>query len=180
MTCDAWLVVVDMQVIFGEPTSPWFVPDYPTAEAATVQLIERFGTRVVFTRFVAPEVPKGVWADYYRLWPFAFVPETNRLFDLMPRLAGTKQRVVSRPTFNKWDAELASIINDGADLILVGVSSDCCVLATALTAADAGRHVLVVGDACAGTSVMHHRRALDTMALFSPHIQIISAVDVDI
>ena len=36
------------------------------------------------------------------------------------------------------------------EIVLTGVSTDCCVLSTALAAADAGVHVRVVADACAG------------------------------
>jgi nicotinamidase-related amidase len=59
-----------------------------------------------------------------------------------------------------------------------GVSTDCCVLSTALAAADAGVHARVVADACAGVSDADHRRALDTMALYRPFLEIVTADDV--
>jgi nicotinamidase-related amidase len=49
------------------------------------------------------------------------------------------------------------------------------VLSTALAAADAGIHVRVVEDACAGLSEVDHRRALDAMALYSPLIELTSS-----
>jgi nicotinamidase-related amidase len=57
-------------------------------------------------------------------------------------------------------------------MVLTGVSTDCCVLATAVAAADAGVHVKVVADACAGITDADHQRALDVMALFAPMIEI--------
>jgi nicotinamidase-related amidase len=65
-----------------------------------------------------------------------------------------------------------------AEMVLVGVSTDCCVLSTALAAADAGVHVRVVADACAGLSEGDHRRALDAMALYGPLIEITDAAAV--
>jgi nicotinamidase-related amidase len=56
--------------------------------------------------------------------------------------------------------------------VLTGVTTDCCVLSTALAAADAGVHVMVAADACAGITEPDHKRALDTMALYSPFIDI--------
>jgi nicotinamidase-related amidase len=56
--------------------------------------------------------------------------------------------------------------------VLAGVTTDCCVLSTALAAADAGVHVIVAADACAGVTEVDHQRALDAMALYSPLIDI--------
>ena len=59
-------------------------------------------------------------------------------------------------------------------LVLAGVSTDCCVLSTALAAADAGVHVQVVADACAGVDDDNHRKAIDIMRLYSPMLEIVS------
>jgi nicotinamidase-related amidase len=61
---------------------------------------------------------------------------------------------------------------------MAGVSTDCCVLSTALGAADAGVHVRIAADACAGLSEQDHQRALDTMALYGPLIEITSVDEV--
>ncbi len=167
-----WLVVIDMQVVFGEPGSDWFTPGYPAIESAVQQLVREFGDRVVFTRFVAPGHPEGSWVDYYRQWPFALVPPEHRLYDLMPAFSGTGHRVVTRTTFGKWGDELAAIMGPDATMFLAGVSTDCCVLSTALPAADAGAHVRIVSDACAGLSDADHQRALDALALYAPLIEI--------
>jgi nicotinamidase-related amidase len=65
-------------------------------------------------------------------------------------------------------------VTGDAPLVLAGVSTDCCVLSTALAAADDGRFVQVVADACAGASDEDHQRALDAMALYRPLITITS------
>jgi nicotinamidase-related amidase len=169
---EPWLVVIDMQVIFGDPTSEWFTPGYPRIEPTVARLVEAYSPRVIFTRFVAPETPRGAWVPYYRQWPFALVPDDDPLYELMPAFGGPGHPVVTETTFGKWGAALEGAMLGGSEMVLVGVSTDCCVLSTALGAADAGVHVRVVEDACAGLSEADHRRALDAMALYGPLIEI--------
>ena len=170
-----WLVVIDMQVVFGDPASAWYTPGYPAIEPTVARLVEHFGKRVVLTRFIAPEHPTGAWVSYYELWPFALVHHSDPLYDLMPAFAGTAHRQISRTTFGKWGDELSTIVGPDAAVVLAGVSTDCCVLSTALAAADAGVRVMVAQDACAGLSAADHQRALDAMALYGPLIEITTA-----
>jgi nicotinamidase-related amidase len=171
----AWLVVIDMQVIFADPASDWVTPGFAELLPTVRRLIDAYGSRVAYTRFVAPKRPTGAWVPYYEQWPFALVPETDPLYDLVPELPTGGQPVISRTTFGKWDDELATLLGAEAEMVLVGVSTDCCVLSTALAAADAGVRVTVVADACAGVSVEDHQRALDAMALYQPLVEIVSS-----
>lgn len=175
---EPWLIVIDMQSVFGDPGSEWFTPGYPAIEPTILRLVEKFGERVIFTRFIAPETPAGAWVQYYADWPFALVSEDNPIYDLMPAFAGHAGRVVSRTTFGKWDARFAAMLGPDPELVLVGVSTDCCVLSTALGAADAGVRVQVVADACAGLTDTDHQRALDAMALYAPLIRIATAEEI--
>jgi nicotinamidase-related amidase len=63
-------------------------------------------------------------------------------------------------------------------MVISGVSTDCCVISTALAASDAGVHVRVAADACAGLSPADHQRALAAMALYAPLIEITTVDDV--
>ena len=175
---EPWLVVVDMQVVFGDPRSAWYTSGYPAIEPTVARLVEHFGERVVLTRFIAPDHPTGAWVEYYEQWPFALVHHTDPLYELMPAFADGGHPVISRTTFGKWGEELSTIIGADAAVILAGVSTDCCVLSTALAAADAGVRVIVVDDACAGLSDADHQRALDAMALYGPLIEITTAAAV--
>jgi nicotinamidase-related amidase len=58
------------------------------------------------------------------------------------------------------------------------VATECCVIATALAAVDAGRAVAVVTDACAGATVEDHTRALELLALMSPMVELVTSVDI--
>lgn len=175
---DPWLVVIDMQRIFGDPASQWATPGYAAIEPVVARLVREFGDRVIFTRFVAPEHPAGGWVPYYEQWPFALVPEDDPLYEITPGLATDAHPVVTETTFGKWGPALESAMAGSADMVLVGVSTDCCVLSTALAAADAGVRVRVVADACAGLSSADHQRALDAMALYAPLIEITTAARV--
>lgn len=172
---DAWLVAIDLQRVFTGD-SPWSTPRYDAAAAGTEQLLPRFAGRTVFTRFVAPERPQGAWVPYYREWSFALVPQADPLWDLtgpFADAAGRGDPVVTEPTFGKWGTGLRAVVGDHPHLVLTGVSTDCCVLSTALAAADAGAIVTVVADACAGASDEDHERALAAMRLYAPLITVV-------
>lgn len=171
----AWLVVIDMQQVFSAGT-PWAAPDYATAESAVERLLPAFEERVVFTRYVAPAEPQGAWVAYFEQWPFALVPEDHPMYALT--LDPRPHQVVTRTTFGKWGPELAAATGGAPELVVAGVSTDCCVLSTALAAADAGVCVRVVADACAAASAEDHRRSLDAMAFYAPLIEITTVADV--
>jgi nicotinamidase-related amidase len=175
---DAWLVGVDLQHVFGDPASPWASAQYPRAVVGTQRLLPAFSGRTVLTRFVAPAEPAGAWVPYYAAWPFALVPDADPLYALAPELADLDVPVVTEPTFGKWGPALAAALPGARTLVLTGVSTDCCVLSTALAAADAGLAVQVVTDACAGASEADHQRALDAMALYAPLISLTTVAEV--
>jgi nicotinamidase-related amidase len=177
----AWLVVVDMQNVFADLDSPWATPGFGAIVDNIRTLVEGFAERVVFTRFVAATVPEGGWALYYQQWPFALVPQDDQIYALVDVLPHQGQPVVTRETFGKWDdhpGNLREATGAANTLVLTGVSTDCCVLSTALAAADAGVQVQVVADACAGLSVQDHQRALAAMSLYAPLVTLTSTADV--
>ena len=163
----AWLAVIDMQAVFADPDSDWAVPRFAEAAAGVDRLRAAFAGRTVHTRFVAPAEPAGAWRAYYEQWPWARQPPDAPLWRLVGDPGGP---VLDRPTFGKWGPELDAATDGRRDLVLAGVSTDCCVLSTALAAADAGVRVRVVADACAGATDADHERALLAMALYAPLI----------
>jgi nicotinamidase-related amidase len=173
----AWLAVIDMQRVFAEPDSPWLAPRFAEIVGPVRSLAQAFRPRVTFTRFVAPRVPEGAWRDYYAQWLFALQPPDARIYELVDELAGEPGPTLNATTFSKWGPELSAKVGAGT-LVLAGVSTDCCVLSTALAAADAGTLVRVVGDACAGADDDSHAAALRILALQSPLIEVVSLADV--
>lgn len=169
-----WLVVVDPQVIFADPAaSPWGSPMWAETVPHIAALARAYGPeRTILTRFVARPDLGGSWASYYEEWPFALVAEDDDLYAVVPDLVGRGAHTVTASTFGKWNADLRAIVGDQPSLTLAGVSTDCCVISTALPAADAGATIRVVADACAGSTPENHEHALAVMALFAPQITI--------
>ncbi len=175
---DAWLVVIDPQRIFADPTSQWGSPMFPAIVDPVRRLADAAGVRTVVTRWVPAREPQGSWATYLEAWPFADVPEDDPLLEVVPEMAGLGTEVVSVPTFGKWGPDLRAITGPTPHLVLTGVSTDCCVVSTALAAADAGATITVVTDACAGSTHDNHRSAMEVMALYPPQITLATADEV--
>jgi nicotinamidase-related amidase len=70
-------------------------------------------------------------------------------------------------------AQLQAVVGE-APLLVCGVATECCVLATALAAADSGRRVQVVADACAGATRQLHTQALGIMDSMSPLLSVVT------
>jgi nicotinamidase-related amidase len=171
------LAVIDMQRVFGEPGSPWFTPRFAEIVDPIRRLATAFGPRAVFTRFVAPAEPHGAWQRYYEEWPFALQPPDARIYQLADPFAAMAGPTLDTTTFSKWSPDLAARAGAGP-LVLAGVSTDCCVLSTALAAADDGIGVRVVADACAGVDDESHADALHLMRLYSPLVDVVTLADV--
>jgi nicotinamidase-related amidase len=169
------LVVVDMQRVFADPTSGWATPGFTAILPTVARLVQACAPEVTFTRFLAPAEPVGAWRTYYAQWPFALQPPDAPLWDVVPDLQPTGP-TVDRTTFSKWGPELAERVG-AATLLLAGVSTDCCVLSTAVAAADAGVPVQVVADACAGVDEASQRKTLDVLALYAPLVEIVTSAD---
>ncbi|UXX96561.1 cysteine hydrolase [Streptomyces sp. AD2-2] len=176
-TATGHLAVIDMQRVFAEPDSPWATPRFAEAAAGVRRLLPAFDDRVTFTRFLAPGKPEGAWRAYYDQWPFALQPPDAPLWRLTDEFAAQARQFVDAPTFGKWTPELAERVAPSGRLVLAGVSTDCCVLSTALAAADAGAEVLVVADACAGVDDDSHAKALHVMDLYRPLIRVVTVAE---
>ena len=171
------LTVIDMQRVFADPGSPWAAPRFAEAAAGVRRLLPAFGDRVTFTRFVAPATPEGAWRAYYAQWPFALQPPDAELWRLTDEFASRAGPVLDATTFGKWTPELARRATPEGRLVLAGVSTDCCVLSTALAAADAGVEVLVVADACAGADDDSHAKALQVLDLYRPLVRVTTVAE---
>jgi nicotinamidase-related amidase len=182
MAVPPWLAVIDMQRVFAERDSDWFTPRFTEVVGPIGELAGAFRPRVTFTRFVAPQAPSGAWRRYYDQWPFALQPADAWIYQLVDEFAGQSGQTLDATTFSKWGPELARLTSgpggDPGQLVLAGGTTDCCVLSTALAAADAGVAVRVVADACAGVTDESHRQALDILRLYGPLVEVVSVADI--
>ncbi len=170
---DTWLVVIDPQVIFASPDSAWGSPFFAEALPRIHALADAFGDRVLVTRWMPTADRTTSWGAYFAAWPFADQPPTDPLFALVPEAAGLSPHPsIDLPTFGKWGPDLEAVVGHGAHVVLAGVSTDCCVISTALAAADAGAHVTIAADACAGSTAENHAAAIQVLGLYPPQITV--------
>ena len=163
-----------MQRVFADPDSPWATPRFEEVVDPVARLVDAFDGRTVFTRFIAPAEPVGAWRAYYDEWPFALQPSDAPAYEIVPRFAPRTGPTLDATTFGKWTPGLATRLGANNQLVVCGVSTECCVLSTVLGAADAGVQTLVVADACAGVSDEAHARALAVMDGYRPLVRVVN------
>ncbi|MFE4544355.1 cysteine hydrolase family protein [Arthrobacter sp. NPDC056727] len=170
---DATLVVIDMQRAFRDK-GQWQVPRYQEIVPVINRLQEALGTGTVFTRFIRDEAETGAWAAYYRRWLGMRFPADSPAWGITLDVPADAP-VIDAPTFSKWGPELAALVPEGAEMVLAGVATDCCVLSTALGAVDAGRFVTVISDACAAVSDDAQKQTLALLELLSPMCEVVTS-----
>ncbi|MFY0406715.1 cysteine hydrolase family protein [Solicola sp. PLA-1-18] len=165
-----WLVVVDMQE--GFRTGPWATPGFDALVPRVRALVDEHDDRVVFTRFVPLASPQGAWVSYYDEWPFALETPAST-WDVVDGLDAAGRPTVDAPTFGKWGPALLAATGGSRDVVVCGVSTDCCVLSTVLAAVDDGARAGVVAEACAGVDEASHAAALHVMSLYAPAVRLL-------
>lgn len=176
-TTHPWLLVIDPQRIFADPSSDWCSPFFEDTMPVIRQLAAHVGPeRTIVTRWLPTADRSTAWGEYFAAWPFADVPAGDALYELVDG-ARTLSALptVDEPTFGKWGEQLAGIVGHAPELWVTGVSTDCCVIATVLAAADAGVRVKVVTDGVAASTTENGKAALDVMALFPPQVELVSS-----
>lgn len=152
----------------------WQVPRYDEIVPVIERLHQEFEGSTVFTRFVRDETEHGAWAAYYQRWDEMRYPADSSAWDITMDVSGTAT-VLDAPTFSKWGPQLAALIPEGAEIVLTGVATDCCVLSTALGAVDAGRFVTIISDACAAVSDQAQQQTLALLELLSPMCEVVTS-----
>lgn len=175
---DPLLVVVDMQELYRDAASPWLVPGFDELAHPIGRLVQAFRERVVYTRFALPAAIEGSWRPYYEAFAAVTRPDNAGWFELAGPYRSWAGEIVDRSTFNAW-SELRGIAGISPTIVLCGVATDCCVISTALPAADAGASVRVVDDACRGSSARAHLAAISVLAGYAPQIAI-TTVDAEL
>lgn len=176
-TDNAWLVIIDMQTVFSQYPKWWGCPKFDDIIEPIRKLAAKYGDRTLITRFVAGADHKGSWVPYYKEFPFADAPDSDRMYEVVDPLKDLVRdnNVVTMTTFSKWGDEHKGIrakTGQHPHLVLAGVSTDCCVLSTAMAAAEAGAFVTVALDACAGSSDANQLAAKNILTGYAPLIGI--------
>jgi len=171
---DGWLVIIDMQNVFASGT--WGCPKFAAIIDPIRQLAAGYRGRTLLTRFVDAPQKAGSWVPYYEEVAFADVPDSDPIYDIVPQLQDlmTPDNVVTMTTFSKWDAILSKT-GPYPHLLLTGVATDCCVLSTAMQAAEAGAFVTVALNACAASSDANQLAAQGILLGYAPLIRVTGA-----
>ena len=161
MPGDALLVVTDMQKVVAEDT-PWRIDGVEALVPPITALVGAFSPSVLFTRHVPPaDGGSGTWRRFYAAW--RELARDPSVWDLMPELAARAGTVATKSIYSAFGARRLRQELERPDppaLVLCGVETDCCVLATVLDAVDRGIPVTIVEDAVASPSRAGHEGAL--------------------
>jgi nicotinamidase-related amidase len=164
-------VVVDMQRVFAEATD-WQVPTIADVVAPILAMARAHPSQTLLTRFMTPttvESARGDWQRFYARWRSVVRDRMDAaMFDVIEPLAAfvPPAEVVDKSTYSAFpSAEFsASLLRRDVDtLVLSGVETDVCVLATALDAVDRGLRVVLAADAMTSLSAGAHRAALEAI-----------------
>lgn len=178
---------IDMQNLAGEE-GPWEAPWSGKILPTVIALCERFRQRTIFTRFMPPPTPgqaTGTWRGFYSKWPQVTGEAISpHLLDLMPPLSTfvPPALVLDKMTysafgnrallsqFRKWQIK---------QIVISGLETDVCVLATAMAAIDLGFGVIIPLDAVCSSSDTGHDALLSVFRTrFSQQVRAIDSAQI--
>lgn len=163
------LLVIDFQNVYM-PGGEWCCPSMPEAVRNTIKLIDsKMISKVLFTKYIAPEDPVGRWAEYNS--EYAAINEDafqcDMIADLKPYL--TDENLIIKSTYSSLTVDaIREAVSHADHVLLAGVVSECCVLATLMQAIDLGAHVVYLTDCVAGQSDENEAMVRKVAELFSP------------
>lgn len=175
----ACLVVLDAQRLFTDPASPAFLDDWPARREALVALARGFlarGLPVIRTRHVHPDGDDGgTMGRFFRRLQRAGDPLSAPDPFVAAALDGTP--LVDKARFSALSVSaVAEAAVAAGTLVLAGVQTHRCILATAVDAARLGLRPIVAADACAAGNPADHRAALRVLARGHAHVATTRAV----
>ena len=163
------LVVVDMQRVVADPSSPWYFEAAARLEPVLARLVAGHEGPTVATRFLLDPAGPGSWRRFGVRW--------RELLE-RPGWLGLVDGLRHMPTRDKTVYSAFDIVRHdvpvGGALVLVGVETDCCVLATAFDAVDDGVPVVVLRDAVAGPDERGHEGALAALARLPEQVRLLT------
>ncbi len=164
-------VAVDMQRLFAEATA-WHVPALSGILPHVATLARSHASQTVFTRFMTPGSPvdsPGTWRRYYGHWQNVTLQRMDpALLSIVEPLESLAQpgAVCDKTAYSAFESGAFRNTLSQRDIktiVVTGVETDVCVLATVFDAVDAGLRVVIVSDAVASASPAGHAAVLDIL-----------------
>ena len=163
------LLVIDMQNVYTKGQE-WACEGVETASAAILSLLKKnVSEQVIFTQYLAPKHPVGVWKEYNEV--NATVNANTWLNEMMPEfLPWTKKYpLYTKSVYSSFAIpEVVEAAKKAGRLVISGVVAECCVLSTVLSAIDAGCKVIYLTDAVAGLSEASRKETEKIVSYFAP------------
>ena len=160
-------IVVDMQELFRSH------PEWGTQALTGIvppirRLLEAKPENAIFSRFIPAQradQAEGMWRRYYHRWHSVTLDQLDPAqIDVIPELKPWARRTGDKPGYSALaSAEIRTAALGARDVILTGVETDVCVLATAIEAMEAGLRVILATDALTSSSPTCHAKALEIL-----------------
>ena len=160
-------IVVDMQELFRSH------PEWGTQALTEIvppirRLLEAKPDNAYFSRFIPAQhadKAEGTWQRYYRRWHSVTLDQIDAVqIDVVHELKPWAKRVGDKPGYSALaNPALRAAAVAAREVILTGVETDVCVLATAIEAMEAGLRVILASDALTSSSLSCHAKALDIL-----------------
>lgn len=163
------LLVIDMQNVYTRGQE-WACEGIEHASASILRLLNSHAPeQVIFTEYLAPEHPEGVWKEYNKVNAAVNAdPWLNKMMSEF--LPWTKQYpVYTKNVYSSFAIpEVADAAKKTGRLVISGVVAECCVLSTVLSAIDASCKVIYLTDAVAGLTEASRKEAEKIVSYFAP------------
>jgi nicotinamidase-related amidase len=176
------VVAVDVQQLYRD-FAPWALGEVEAVANTLADLAEALRCPLLCTRTVLPSthgVVTGPWRAYEERWQALADRAANEpgLLDPLPVLGPRCAGVFDKHTYSAFedpafDAHVRAF--GPAPLLIGGVETDICVLATVFGACDRNHPVWVVTDALAGPDALAQRGVLATLARMPEQVRLVSA-----
>ena len=172
------LLIVDFQNVYL-PGYDWACPSMPEAMKNTVKILDAApALDYVMTKYIAPAEPIGRWAQYNEA--YKEINENDFLFEfseeIAPYAVGARS-VVEKSTYSSMDSDaVLDAMRGKKAIVLVGVTAECCILATMMDAIDQGYEVVYLYDCIAGQTAELEADVRGIAEIFTPvHTTIMSS-----
>ena len=167
----AALLLVDCQRLFLEPSSPAFLPAWTAVSGRCEMLLTLFRAArlpVIWTRHIDAGAVSAVIGHFGGRPLHRDDPHTFFARGWTPR---ADEVVLSKSRYSAWAmTRLRSILAPESVLVIAGVTTHRCVLATAVDAAAHDRIAIIAADACATSGERLHLDALSVASNGFAHV----------
>ena len=176
------LVAVDVQRLYLD-FAPWALGGVEAVAAAIAGLADAVGCPLLCTRTVLPSahgVRTGPWRAYEERWQSlaARAAAEPELLDPLPALQQRCRTVFDKHTYSAFeDAAFDAHVRafGPSPLLVAGVETDICVLATVFGACDRNLPVWLITDAVTGPDARAERGVRATLARMPEQVRLVSA-----